>query len=231
MIKKSLILSTAIAGTLSSGAAMAVDGLSGNAGVVSDYYFRGVQQTASASANGGVDYEHASGVSVGIWAADVEGQVPSGNPAPADGPLGIEIDVYAAYAGEAGDIGYSVGVTHYGYTGTFDTSYDEINLGASYGGFGLDIASGSHEVVGGTDDDYTFVALSYGQGPFSATYGAFGGDWGGAYVEVGMSTDIGGADAGVSVINGMPDESFTGTGTNTTDGTAVVFSISKGFDL
>ena len=50
-MKKSLILGAAIAGTLSSGAAMAIDGLSANAGIVSDYYFRGVQQTASASAN------------------------------------------------------------------------------------------------------------------------------------------------------------------------------------
>ena len=224
MLKKTLMVSV-VAATLHSGVALAVDGLSANVGVVSDYYFRGVQQTASASANGGVDYEHASGLSIGIWAADVEGQ----SPGPA---AGIEIDTYASYAGEAGGIGYSVGYTHYGYTGTFDTSYDEVNLGASYGGFSLDIASGSHEDPAAVlDDDYTFVSIGYGAGPLSVTYGAFGGDWGGAYLEVGLSTEIGGADAGITVINGMPDDAFAGTGTNTTDGTALVFSISKSFDL
>lgn len=231
MMKKSLILSAVVTGTLSSGVAMAVEGLSANAGVVSDYYFRGVQQTGSASANGGVDYEHKSGLAIGFWAADVEGQLPSGAPAPDDGPLGIEIDTYASFSGEAGKMGYSIGYTHYGYTGTFDTSYDEVNLGASYGDFALDVASGSHEVPGGTDDDYTFASVSYEAGPVSVLYGTFSGDWGGAYLEVGLTTDIGGADAGVTIINGDPEENFTGTGTNTTDGTGVVFSISKSFDL
>ena len=184
MMKKSLILSAVVAGTLSSAAALAVEGLSANAGVVSDYYFRGVQQTASASANGGVDYEHKSGFSVGIWAADVEGQLPSGAPAPDDGPLGIEIDTYASYAGEFSGVGYSIGYTHYGYTGTFDSSYDEVNLGASYGGFSLDIASGSHEVLNGTDDDYAFIAVSYAAGPLSVTYGDFGSDWAGLIDDV-----------------------------------------------
>ena len=59
MKKQSLILGAAIAATLSSG--MAVADVSGNVGVVSQYYYRGVQQTTGASANGGVDYEHASG--------------------------------------------------------------------------------------------------------------------------------------------------------------------------
>lgn len=227
MTKKTLILGAAIAGALSSGAAVAVDGLSGNVGVVSEYYFRGVQQTDSAAGNGGIDYEHSSGIAAGIWISDVGGQEDDGS----GGELGAEVDTYVSYSGAAGDFGYSVGYTHYEYTGTFDTAYDEINLGGTYGDFGLDIASGSHDVPSGTDDDYTFAAVSYGTGPFSATYGAFGGDWGGAYLEVGLSTDIGGADAGVTVINGMPDDNFTGTGTNTTDGTAVYFSLSKSFDL
>lgn len=228
MTKKALILSVAVASAISGSAAMAVDGLSANAGVVSSYYFRGVMQVSVASANGGVDYEHASGLAAGVWAADVGGQ----DDYNATGrPDGIEIDAYASYSAEAGDIGYSAGFTHYGYTGDFDSSYDEVNLGGSYGPVSLAIASGSHEVPGGTDDDYTFASLGYAAGPFSATYGAFGGDWSGTYIEVGLSTEIGGADAGITVINGDPDENFTGTGTNTTDGTGIVFSLSKSFDL
>lgn len=225
MLKKTLMVSV-VAASLHGGLAMAVDGLSANVGVVSDYYFRGVQQTASASANGGIDYEHSSGLAVGIWAADVEGQLDDGNNA--GGELGLEIDTYASYSGEAGDFGYSIGYTHYGYTGTFDTSYDEVNLGVSYGGFGVDFASGSHEVPGGTDEDYSYAALSYGTGPLSVTYGSWGGDFAGDFVEVGLSTDIGGAEAGVSFINGMPDDDAKNI---MTDGTALVFSISKSFDL
>ena len=60
------------------------------------------------------------------------------------------------------------------------------------------------------------------------TYGSWGSDYAGAYLEVGLSTDIGGADAGVSFVNGMPDD---GVKNITTDGTALVFSISKSFEL
>jgi uncharacterized protein (TIGR02001 family) len=227
MTKKVLILGAAIASALTSGAAMAVDGLSANAGIVSDYYFRGVQQTGSASANGGVDYDIGNGLSVGVWAADVEGQGPSGatGSTPAQG---IEIDVYGSYAGEIAGFGYSVGVTHYGYTGDFDTEYNEVNLGGSYGDFALDIAVGSRDEPGGTDQDYDFTSVSYGTGPFSVTYGVWGSDFEGAYLEVGLSTDIGGADAGISFINGDPDDSAKNI---VTDGTALVFSLSKSFEL
>lgn len=226
MTKNSLVLGTVIAAALSSGFAQA--DVTANAGIVSDYYFRGVKQTGSASANGGVDYEHKSGFSAGVWVADVEGQAPVGS-----APAGIEIDTYASYGGEVSDMSYSIGYTHYGYTGSFDTAYNEVNLGAGYGDFSLDVAIGTHDSAtsGTPDDDYTFAKLSYAKGPFAASYGAFGGDWGGSYIEVGLSTDIGGADAGISVINGNPEENFTGIGANTTDGTAVVFSLSKSFAL
>ena len=132
MKKQSLIVAAAIAGTLSSG--MAFADVSANLGMVSQYYYRGVQQTTGASASAGVDYEN-GGLYVGTWAADVGGH---GTPAP-----GSEIDIYFGYGGEAGDIGYSVGYTTYLYTGAFDTQYDEVNLGGTYGDFGLDIAIGS----------------------------------------------------------------------------------------
>jgi uncharacterized protein (TIGR02001 family) len=225
MTKKSLILGAAIASTLSSGAALAVDGLSANVGIVSEYYFRGVQQTDGASGNGGIDYEHDSGFYVGFWGGDVGGHTDDGS----GGELGIEIDTYAGFAGEAGDFGYSIGYTHYGYTGTFDTEYNEVNLGASLNDFAIDVAIGSRDEPGGTDQDYNFVALSYGTGPFSVTYGAWGDDFAGAYIEAGLSTDVGGADVGVSFINGDPDDDASKN--VMTDGTALVFSLSKGFDL
>jgi uncharacterized protein (TIGR02001 family) len=229
MTKKALILGAAISATLMSSAAMA--DLSGNLGIVSDYYYRGVQQTGSASANGGVDYENDKGISAGVWFADVEGQGPSGN-AGSTPAQGIEIDLYASYGGEAGAISYSLGVTHYGYTGDFDTAYDEINVGVGFGDISLDIASGSHDGGAAADDDYTVATLGYAYGNASVAYGAYGSDWGGAWYEFSYGgIDIGGAEAGITIINGDPDENFTGAGTNTTDGTGVVFSLSKSFEL
>ncbi len=221
MTKQSIVIAAAVAATLSSASAFA--DLTANLGVVSDYVFRGVVQTNSAAGNGGIDWSDDSGIYAGVWATNIEGGTASG----------LEIDLYVGYGGEIDDFGYSVGYTHYGYTGDFDSSYDEVNLGGAYGDFSVDIAIGTHEALtaGGTDDDYTFVSLGYGSGPFFASYNAFGGDWGGAYLEFGMSTDIGGAEASLSVIKGEPEDNFTGIGANTSDGSTMVFSISKSFDL
>lgn len=220
MTMKTLSLAAAVATALTSGTALA--DLSANIGVVSQYFYRGVQQTTGASASFGVDYEDASGFYVGAWAADV-----------GDSKAGIEIDYYLGFGGEAGDFSYSIGYTLYTYTGTFDSEYGEVNLGAGYGDFALDVAVGTHEALaaGGVDDDYSYATLSYGTGPFSIAYSTWGSDWDGNVLELGLSTDIGGADAGVTVINGDPSDTFTGIGTQATDGTSVVFSLSKGFDL
>jgi uncharacterized protein (TIGR02001 family) len=230
MSKKSIAISAAMAAILTSGTAMA--DVTANVGVVSDYVFRGVVQNTSAAGNGGLDWSDDSGIYAGVWATNIEGQAGLANNG-GTGNGGLEIDLYAGYGGEMEDISYSIGFTHYGYTGDFDSSYDEINLGAGYGDFSLDIAIGSHEAIAPatTDDDYTFVSLGYATGPFYASYNTFSGDWGGAFYEFGMSTDIGGAEAGISIVNGDPEDNFAGIGTNTTDGTTMIFSLSKSFDL
>lgn len=211
MKKQSLVIGTALAATLISSTAMAV---SANMGVVSSYYFRGVAQTGT-SGNGGVDFELGEGISAGVWFADV------GN-----GPAGIEYDIYGAYSGKTSDIDYSVGFTSYQYTGTFDTSYNEVNLGAGFGPVAVDVAIGTHEQVGASDNSYTFLSVSGDLGPVAATFGTWSGDYSGSYLEFGISTDIGGADAGLSLITSSSDATDL-----TTDGTSVVFSLSKGFEL
>ena len=69
-----------------------------------------------------------SGFYVGTWAADVGD--------------GLEVDGYFGYGGEVGDFSYSVGYTGYFYTGDFDDTYQEINLGAGFGIVTLDVAVG-----------------------------------------------------------------------------------------
>lgn len=221
MKKQSLMTGAVIAATLTSGMAFAE--LSANMGVVSAYYFRGVQQSGAAG-QGGVDYDFGNGAAIGVWASDVGGHA---------GNNGIEYDIYGSYGGEAGDISYSVGYTLYQYTGKFDSSYGEVNLGAGVGPVAIDVAIGSHEGggwnTGAPDNDYTFVSLSGDIGPVAATYGTWSGDYTGAYLELGISTDIGGAEAGLSMINS--DADATDPKNFVTDGTALVFSLTKGFEL
>ena len=68
MNKAALAVSAACMMTVSTSASAE---FSANAGVVSQYFFRGIAQTYTASASAGVDYE-AGGFYVGTWAADVQ---------------------------------------------------------------------------------------------------------------------------------------------------------------
>lgn len=97
--------------------------VSSNIGVVSQYHFRGIQQTAGASTYAGIDYESGD-FSIGTWGADVSD--------------GLEIDIYGSYAFDINDkLSFSIGGTSYQYTGDFDSAYNEINLGASFSDFRL----------------------------------------------------------------------------------------------
>ncbi len=229
MTKQSIVTAAAIAATLSSASAFAE--LSANVGVVSDYIFRGITQTSSAAANGGIDWSDESGFYAGIWAINIEGGASTGNGfaviKPTSGVAGLEIDTYLGYGGEVEDFSYSIGFTHYEYSGDFDTTYDEVNLGAGYGDFSLDIAIGTHENTP-QDDDYLWYSLGYSTGPFSVSYNGFGQDADGEYIELGMSTDIGGADAGITLVVPLADSTDA---VSIDTKTSMVFSISKSFDL
>jgi uncharacterized protein (TIGR02001 family) len=217
---KALTLGAAIASAFVSTAAVA--DVTGNIGFVSDYYFRGVQQAAS-SASAGVDYEHSSGAYAGVWGADVGGH--------AGASQGIETDVYFGYAGEVSGFSYGLGYTGYYYTGDFDTEYTEVNLTAGYGAFGFEFSSGTHE-NGAADQDYTFIGLSAEAGDVSFTYGLWGDDFEGAYQELGYSKTVSEIDLGVSIVHGDAEDSPSAGAVNiASDGTALVFSIGKTFDL
>jgi uncharacterized protein (TIGR02001 family) len=68
MMKKTLI-ATALMAAIST---TALADISGNVGMTSDYVFRGISQTDNQMAiQGGLDYEHPSGLYVGTWASNV----------------------------------------------------------------------------------------------------------------------------------------------------------------
>lgn len=168
-----------------------IEGLSGNIGVVSQYFFRGIAQTTTASASAGLDYEK-GGFYAGTWAADVQD--------------GIEIDFYAGYGIETeSGVSLGAGFTTYQYTGDFDSAYNELNLSAGYGMFSLSYNVGTHEEdkgLGIDESDYDFLSLTVeGDSGLYATFGTWGKDFEGDYVEVGYGTSISGFDVGVALIS------------------------------
>jgi uncharacterized protein (TIGR02001 family) len=86
-----------------------------NAGLVTDYRFRGISQTSKGAAvQGGADVAFKNGAYLGAWASNVK-WVRSFNGA-SKGQL--ELDVYGGYKGEiAKDVAYDVGAIAYVYPG------------------------------------------------------------------------------------------------------------------
>ena len=187
--------------------------LSGNLGYMSEYHFRGILQKVS-SVSGGLDYE-SGGFYVGTWAADVGD--------------GLEVDGYFGYGTEIGDVSLSVGYTGYFYTGDFDDTYQEINLGAGFGMLSLDVAIGEYDgdfdpVTPGNQDAYTFVSLTLENNGFYGTLGSFSQDADGEYLELGYGTTVSEIDLGIALI--LANEDLIGQ-----DDESLVFTIGKSFDL
>ncbi len=86
--------------------------VSGNIGLVSEYRFRGIDQTFSKPAiQGGFDYTHPSGVYLGNWNSNVSSGAgyPNGN---------IEMDFYGGYKRAFEDFSADAGLIYYAYPGT-----------------------------------------------------------------------------------------------------------------
>jgi len=86
--------------------------VAGNMTLVSEYRFRGIDQTFGKPAiQGGFDYSHASGIYLGNWNSNVNqgaGYV-GGN---------LEMDFYGGYKKAFGDFGLDVGAIYYYYPGS-----------------------------------------------------------------------------------------------------------------
>ena len=181
---------------------------SANVGFASEYYYRGIFQESS-SASAGIDYE-SNGFYVGTWAADVGD--------------GLEVDVYGGYGADVGDVSLSIGFTGYYYTGDFDDTYQEINLGAGFNIFSLDVAVGQYDNFDGPTLDYTYYSLTAEKNGFYGKYAGFSQDAEGEYLELGYGTTVSEIDLGVSLI-------FSNADLVGEDDEAIVFTIGKAFDL
>lgn len=108
------LLLTTTALTLSVAEAQEVEA---NVALTTDYRFRGVSLSDETIAiQGGLDLGFESGFYIGTWASSIE---PVGNSE-------TELDLYAGYAGEAGELSYDVGVIAYIYPGGEDVAYAEV---------------------------------------------------------------------------------------------------------
>jgi len=226
-MQKKALLTTAI---LSTAALPAVSGaeLTANVGWVSDYIFRGIFQEDS-SAYGGLDYASDSGIYAGIWGADVGS--------------GLEYDLYFGYGGSIGETGgFTIGYTGYFYTEddpleptVFDDTYQELNLGISFGIFALDHAIGEYDGFG-TPADYTFSTLTISPevGPYYS-YNTFGDDFAGDYIEIGYGFSVMDLDVSVAFMYdlnaGDPDALLLDEAWSGFADTAITFGVSKTFTL
>ena len=191
--------------------------MSYNLGYASEYHFRGILQKNS-SASAGADFE-SGGFYAGTWAADVGD--------------GLEVDGYFGYGIETeSGISAGVGFTGYYYTGdTFDTEYEEINLSAGYGLLTVDYAIGKHDIQGGGDEDYTYLALTLeAESGLYGTYGTWGDEFDGDFIQIGYVTTVAELDLGIALILASKELSFElDDSGNPASDESLVFTIGKSF--
>lgn len=166
-MKKSIVLATAVASVLSSGVVAAE--LSANAAITSNYIWRGVSQTLDqAAGQGGIDWSDKSGLYAGTWVSNVNFSGDYG--AGYEDGTGYEMDVYAGFSGEAGDLGYDLGVITYQYPVTPNFNFTEVYVSGTMKivtvglAYTVDAASGNHGGVFDSGDMYLNGSLDFSAG-------------------------------------------------------------------
>lgn len=195
-----------------------------NAGYMSEYFYRGILQNSS-TASGGLDVA-AGAFSAGTWAADVGD--------------GAEIDLYTSVGiplGESASL--SLGGTGYFYTGDFDNTYLEGNVGIGFGPLSIDGAYGSYRTEPEATE-YAFLGITaeapnglfLSVGSLSFDLGTLGGplenlfdnDLAAQYLQAGYGFTAAEVDF---TISGLWQNSTAAL--DTTDNVALVFAVGKSF--
>ena len=182
-----------------------------NVGWVSEYLYRGIAQNSS-SASAGLDVT-AGPIYVGTWAADV-GE-------------GSEVDLYGGLGVDLGGLALSAGGTGYFYTGAFDDTYIEANLGAGYGPITVDLALGTYRTEPEAMD-YTFLSVTAESRGAYATFGTFGQDFSGEYGEVGYGFAVSDVDITAAWVISDGDLALLPSGKSNA---TLVLGVSKTFTL
>lgn len=105
-------------------------GFSGDIGVVSDYYARGLDQTGGVSVQGSINYNHVSGLYLGSFASNVKWYDKNG-----DGTFDsdVEWDIYGGYANKLTDqLGVDIGLYYLNYPNQTKYNTYEAYAGLNY---------------------------------------------------------------------------------------------------
>lgn len=166
-MKKFIIPATVIAAVLTSAALtskVAMAELSANAAFTSNYIWRGVTQTADqAAGQGGIDWGNDSGIYAGTWVSNIAG--------------GYEMDVYAGFAGEAGGVGYDLGVITYQYPVDTSLNFTEIYASGSITGFSAGVAFTVDKAGDGKNTDDIYIHAGYDFSAYNLDYSVYIGSY------------------------------------------------------
>lgn len=180
----SLLSAPALAQTATPAAPASPHTFTANAGVVSDYLFRGISQTHGKPAlQAGIDYSHTSGLYAGLWGSNIKWVKDA-----QDRSVPVELDLYAGYKNTfaGGDWNYDLGVITYNYPGSKNTP---ANLSAK---------ADTTEVYGAIG--WKFLTLKYSHAVSSHFIGWYGGlagadttkkTRGSGYLELNANYDLG----------------------------------------
>jgi len=150
-IKQSILLTVVMLGLVSAAQAQ----LTANAGVTTNYVFRGETQTDDNIAiQGGVDFtnefENNGSLYIGAWASNVD--------FPAAQADGFEIDLYVGYNFQLNEnVKFDVGYIAYEYTDGNLADQSEVFFGAGFKDFSATYYVGNRDL----GSDYTYIDLKY----------------------------------------------------------------------
>ena len=180
MFKKTLMAAAVVAAFTTAGGAFAADAapaeaksphtLTGNAGIFSQYIFRGLKQTNGKPAfQGGFDYAHESGFYAGTWMSNISWLKENASNAVAgtvQGTYGgggsLEADFYGGYKmGLAEDVTLDLGTLYYYYPG-------DLNRAAQVAFPGL-VSADTWEIY--LAPSWKWLSAKYSYGVKSSTFG------------------------------------------------------------
>ena len=126
-----------------------------NAAVHNNYIWRGLTQSENeAAVSGGIDFASDSGFYAGTWVSNVSYG--------AGDDFSYEHDLYAGYAGEAGEFSYDVGYLYYNYDDEADFDFAELYGSIGVSGLTLGINLLAHtEANEGPGQDFGFGQALY----------------------------------------------------------------------
>ncbi|ATX79813.1 hypothetical protein Ga0123461_1399 [Mariprofundus aestuarium] len=143
--------------------------ISGDIGIYSQYMWRGMQASSSASVQGDLGAETDFGLSANVWFAAPLGNAPNGNNT-------TEFDFTVDYSTEIAGVGVSVGYIYYLYQNQTSWNTGELYAGLSYGPVSVTYYNAVNSNKGGWKKDaYVDVGLaqSYGGYDFGANFGFY----------------------------------------------------------